>query len=44
MDKVVATAREAVAVIAPGSTLAVGGVGVCGVPIALIDVLLEHGF
>jgi 3-oxoacid CoA-transferase subunit A len=43
MDKVVATAREAVADIADGSTLAVGGFGLCGVPIALIDALLEQG-
>ena len=43
MDKVVATAREAVADIAPGSTLAVGGFGLCGVPVALIDALLEQG-
>ncbi len=41
MDKVVASAREAVADIAPGSVLAVGGFGLCGVPIALIDALLE---
>jgi 3-oxoacid CoA-transferase subunit A len=43
MDKVVATAREAVADITDGTTLAVGGFGLCGVPIALIDALLEHG-
>src|ERR1700712_4137379 len=43
MDKVVATTREAVADIASGATLAVGGFGLCGVPIQLIDALLEQG-
>jgi 3-oxoacid CoA-transferase subunit A len=43
MDKVVASPREAVADIASGSTLAVGGFGLCGVPIKLIDALLEQG-
>src|SRR3712207_8615085 len=43
MDKVVGSAREAVADIAPGSVLAVGGFGLCGVPIALIDALLDQG-
>ena len=43
MDKVVASAREAVADIPAGATLAVGGFGLCGVPIALIDALLEQG-
>src|SRR3712207_5812374 len=43
MDKVVGSAREAVADIAPGSVLSVGGFGLCGVPIALIDALLEQG-
>ncbi|WP_104525664.1 CoA transferase subunit A [Blastococcus atacamensis] len=43
MDKVVASAREAVADVAPGSVLAVGGFGLCGVPIQLIDALLEQG-
>src|SRR3954454_9662294 len=43
MDKVVASAREAVADISDGATLAVGGFGLCGVPIKLIDALLEHG-
>jgi len=40
---VVASAREAVADIADGATLAVGGFGLCGVPIKLIDALLEQG-
>jgi 3-oxoacid CoA-transferase subunit A len=43
VDKVVASAREAVADIPDGATLAVGGFGLCGVPIALIDALLEQG-
>jgi 3-oxoacid CoA-transferase subunit A len=43
MDKVVASAREAVADIPDGATLAVGGFGLCGVPIMLIDALLEQG-
>ncbi|MGY1802559.1 CoA transferase subunit A [Blastococcus sp. SYSU D00922] len=43
MDKVVATTREAVADISDGATLAVGGFGLCGVPFALIDALLEQG-
>ena len=43
MDKVVASAPEAVADIASGSTLAVGGFGLCGVPSVLIEALLEQG-
>src|SRR3712207_4790814 len=43
MDKVVASAREAVADIPDGATLAVGGFGLCGVPVRLIDALLEQG-
>src|SRR3712207_5003651 len=43
LDKVVATTREAVADIPDGAVLAVGGFGLCGVPIALIDALLERG-
>jgi 3-oxoacid CoA-transferase subunit A len=43
VDKVVATAAEAVADIAAGSTLAVGGFGLCGVPSVLIEALLEQG-
>ncbi len=43
MDKVVASTREAVADIPDGATLAVGGFGLCGVPVALIDALLEQG-
>jgi 3-oxoacid CoA-transferase subunit A len=43
VDKVVGSAREAVADIGDGATLAVGGFGLCGVPIKLIDALLEQG-
>jgi len=43
MDKVVSSAREAVADIPDGAALSVGGFGLCGVPIALIDALLEQG-
>ncbi len=43
VDKVVASAVEAVADIASGSTIAVGGFGLCGIPVVLIDALLEAG-
>jgi 3-oxoacid CoA-transferase subunit A len=43
MDKVVATALEAVADVPDGATLAVGGFGLSGVPTALIDALHERG-
>jgi len=43
MDKVVPSAREAVADVPDGATLAVGGFGLCGVPFALIDALLAQG-
>jgi len=43
MDKIVATAREAVADVFSGATLAVGGFGLCGVPFHLIDAILEQG-
>jgi 3-oxoacid CoA-transferase subunit A len=43
MDKVVPSAAEAVADIPDGARLSVGGFGLCGVPIALIDALLEQG-
>jgi 3-oxoacid CoA-transferase subunit A len=43
MDKVLASPAEAVADIPDGATLAVGGFGLCGVPIALIDAILEKG-
>jgi 3-oxoacid CoA-transferase subunit A len=43
VDKVVASAAEAVADIGSGSSLAVGGFGLCGIPSVLIDALLEQG-
>jgi 3-oxoacid CoA-transferase subunit A len=43
MDKVVSSAAEAVADIPDGSTLAVGGFGLCGIPSVLIDALLQAG-
>ncbi|MFY9914561.1 MAG: CoA transferase subunit A [Nocardioidaceae bacterium] len=43
MDKVVASATEAVADIADGSSLAVGGFGLCGIPSVLIKALLDAG-
>lgn len=43
MDKVVASAAEAVADIGSGSTLAVGDFGLCGIPAVLINALLAAG-
>jgi 3-oxoacid CoA-transferase subunit A len=43
MDKVVASASEAVADIPEGATLAVGGFGLCGIPSVLIQAVLEAG-
>jgi 3-oxoacid CoA-transferase subunit A len=43
MDKVVASVAEAVADIGSGSSLAVGGFGLCGIPTALIEALLAAG-
>jgi 3-oxoacid CoA-transferase subunit A len=43
MDKVVASASEAVADIRSGSSLAVGGFGLSGIPSVLIAALLESG-
>ncbi len=43
MDKVIATAAEAVADIGDGASLAVGGFGMSGVPAVLIAALLGHG-
>ena len=43
MDKVVASAAEAVADIGSGSGIAVGGFGLCGIPSVLIAALLETG-
>ncbi len=43
MDKVFASPVEAVADVASGSSLAVGGFGLCGIPQGLIDALLDTG-
>ena len=43
MDKVMASANEAVSDIASGSSLAVGGFGLCGIPSVLIGALIESG-
>ena len=43
MDKVVGSAAEAVADIATGASLAVGGFGLCGIPQGLIDAVLDSG-
>lgn len=43
MDKTVKTPADAVADIADGSSLAVGGFGLCGNPMALIEALLAQG-
>ena len=43
MDKVVASAAEAVADIPDGVTIAVGGFGLVGIPEILIDAVLEQG-
>src|SRR3954465_1475360 len=43
MDKVVASAAEAVADVPNGSSVGVGGFGLSGIPWFLIDALLEQG-
>ncbi len=43
MDKVVASAAEAVADIPDGASLAVGGFGLCGIPSVLIRALHDRG-
>ena len=43
MDKVVGSAGSAVADVAAGSSLAVGGFGLCGIPSVLIEALLDQG-
>lgn len=43
LDKVVGSAQEAVADIPSGASLAVGGFGLCGIPMVLIQALLESG-
>src|SRR5947199_267941 len=43
IDKVVASAEEAVRDIADGATLVVGGFGLCGIPENLINALVAKG-
>jgi 3-oxoacid CoA-transferase subunit A len=43
LDKVVATAAQAVADIGQGAVIASGGFGICGIPSVLIDALVERG-
>jgi 3-oxoacid CoA-transferase subunit A len=43
LDKVLASATDAVADIPDGATLSVGGFGLCGIPAVLIDALLQAG-
>jgi 3-oxoacid CoA-transferase subunit A len=43
VDKVIRSATEAVSDIGNGSSLVVGGFGLCGIPSVLIDALLEAG-
>ncbi|MFD7814733.1 CoA transferase subunit A [Streptomyces sp. NPDC059785] len=43
MNKVITSAREAVAGIGDGASLAVGGFGLCGIPTVLIEALHERG-
>ncbi|MGK5557018.1 CoA transferase subunit A [Actinomadura kijaniata] len=43
LDKVVASAEQAVADIGDGASLAVGGFGLCGVPTVLIGALYDRG-
>lgn len=43
VDKTVESALVAVADIPDGASLAVGGFGLCGIPLMLIKALLEHG-
>ncbi len=43
LDKMVGSAAEAVADIPDGASLAVGGFGLCGIPMVLIEALLAQG-
>lgn len=43
MDKVVASALDAVADVGDGASICVGGFGLCGIPSVLIDALLLRG-
>jgi 3-oxoacid CoA-transferase subunit A len=43
INKIVASAADAVADIPQGASIAVGGFGLCGIPVALINALHEQG-
>jgi 3-oxoacid CoA-transferase subunit A len=43
MDKTFGSTAQAVADIGPGASLAVGGFGLCGVPVALISAIYDSG-
>ena len=43
MDKVIDSAADAVADVVDGSSIAVGGFGVCGIPATLINALYDRG-
>ncbi len=43
MNKVLATAQEAVALVPDGATIMMGGFGLCGIPENLITALRRHG-
>ncbi|MBU6516245.1 MAG: CoA transferase subunit A [Acidobacteriota bacterium] len=43
MDKVMASAQDAVSDVRDGASLCVGGFGLCGIPTTLIEALLRHG-
>jgi acyl CoA:acetate/3-ketoacid CoA transferase alpha subunit len=43
MEKVIVTAADAVGDIPNGAAIACGGLGMCGVPVVLIDALVERG-
>ncbi|WP_327371017.1 CoA transferase subunit A [Streptomyces sp. NBC_01217] len=43
MDKVVATAAQAVSDIADGASIASGGFGICGIPAVLVDAIVDAG-
>ena len=43
MDKVIVSAGEAVKDVRDGTSVCVGGFGLCGIPTALIDALLQSG-
>jgi 3-oxoacid CoA-transferase subunit A len=43
VDKSVESTALAIADVTDGASLAVGGFGLCGIPIKLIDALIEHG-